>query len=638
MSLKQELQLWSDALAAFDRNDYQAALQLFKSMEPSSKIFFNAGMIFATRGHHDRAVEAFERAIELDPYLSVAYFQAGVSHFLMGRYTDARKEFDEAWLYLRSNEIVDYDQLGLKFQLYSCEVRFNRGLCSIYMGELDEGLEDWTVAIKEKRTQEHDVIDEAFLDNGKGYTVFSVSVGTVFRPSEAKLANLAQRDFLGKATVVAATSASDLHVDFNPRRNNAPPAIESKKDASASSGSTEPVPSLSRSQTATSKLEASIDGVARPLRRRTTLQERQRIAKNQGIDPSAPLPRTGQDRRGPLPAAQDPRPPSPPDSLEELESIVFPTSSSATASQPLQSDASSPNLLDDYYRPDEPDSTAALALATKPVEPLRVPTTSFSDKRTRRHGLTIKVPPAPSSQTPRSKSRPRAASLDNPSPSGQPQATKPRLQVPHERSASLSSPSSSGSLATEDPSIRRAYYHQTTHRPHHAPLGSSSASRVEPNIARQGSTSSKDSSVSSGPKIVLSPVPETGPSGPRSNAADTPAPSPGLAYLAVESPENQLGADVEKAATQERKVRIRLRCRGDVRAMLVASSISLSSISERIKGKMGLSSVIALQFVDTDGCLVSIVDDEDWQSALSASNDFASLRDDAKLEIVVAEG
>jgi len=33
-------------------------------------------------------------------------------------------------------------------------------------GRLEDGLKDWTMAMKEKYTQEHDVIDEAYLDNG----------------------------------------------------------------------------------------------------------------------------------------------------------------------------------------------------------------------------------------------------------------------------------------------------------------------------------------------------------------------------------------------------------------------------------------------------------------------------------------
>lgn len=35
--------------------------------------------------------------MQLDEYLAVAYFQSGVSHFLLGRYEKARRDFDEAY-------------------------------------------------------------------------------------------------------------------------------------------------------------------------------------------------------------------------------------------------------------------------------------------------------------------------------------------------------------------------------------------------------------------------------------------------------------------------------------------------------------------------------------------------------------
>lgn len=143
-------------------------------MEPGSKISFNIGLIYATRGEHQRAIDSFEKAIELDPYLAVAYFQAGVSQFLLGRHEIARRDFDDAWL-VRCERKLDHTcekliglldcstfvqtrlsitnselpshiaflslrltvygdhRIGLKFQLYSCEVLFNRGLCLVYM-------------------------------------------------------------------------------------------------------------------------------------------------------------------------------------------------------------------------------------------------------------------------------------------------------------------------------------------------------------------------------------------------------------------------------------------------------------------------------------------------------------------------
>jgi hypothetical protein len=68
----------------------------------------------------------------------------------------------------------NYEQLGLKFNLFSAEVLFNRGLCLIYMGRLNEGLAEMEEARKVKVTEEHGVIDEAIQDKGQGYTVFSI--------------------------------------------------------------------------------------------------------------------------------------------------------------------------------------------------------------------------------------------------------------------------------------------------------------------------------------------------------------------------------------------------------------------------------------------------------------------------------
>jgi tetratricopeptide (TPR) repeat protein len=99
--------------------------------------------------------------VRLDQYLAVAYFQQGVSNFLMGDFEEALANFNDTLLYLRGNNNIDYEQLGLKFKLYSCEVLFNRGLCYIYLQQRDAGLQDLSFAAKEKVVPDHDVIDEA---------------------------------------------------------------------------------------------------------------------------------------------------------------------------------------------------------------------------------------------------------------------------------------------------------------------------------------------------------------------------------------------------------------------------------------------------------------------------------------------
>lgn len=97
----------------------------------------------------------------------MAYFQQGVSNFLIGDFEEALANFNDTLLYLRGNTYIDYDQLGLKFKLYSCEVLFNRGLCYMYMQQKEEGLQDFSYASKEKVVDDHDVIDEAIRDEAE---------------------------------------------------------------------------------------------------------------------------------------------------------------------------------------------------------------------------------------------------------------------------------------------------------------------------------------------------------------------------------------------------------------------------------------------------------------------------------------
>lgn len=114
-------------------------------------------------------VECYQKAVRLDQYLAVAYFQQGVSNFLVGDFEEALANFNDTLLYLRGNNMIDYAQLGLLFKLYSCEVLFNRGLCYIYLQQKDAGLQDFSFAVKEKVVEDHNVIDEAIRDEAEVY-------------------------------------------------------------------------------------------------------------------------------------------------------------------------------------------------------------------------------------------------------------------------------------------------------------------------------------------------------------------------------------------------------------------------------------------------------------------------------------
>lgn len=91
----------------------------------------------------------------------------GVSNFLLGEFVEAMANFNESLLYLRGNTLIDYEQLGLKFRLYSCEVLFNRGLCYIYNQDIETGMKDLDYAAKEKQVEDHSVIDEAIKEQAE---------------------------------------------------------------------------------------------------------------------------------------------------------------------------------------------------------------------------------------------------------------------------------------------------------------------------------------------------------------------------------------------------------------------------------------------------------------------------------------
>ncbi len=115
----------------------------------------------------------------------MAYFQQGVSNFLVGDFEEALANFNDTLLYLRGNNMIDYAQLGLMFKLYSCEVLFNRGLCYIYLQQKEAGMQDFSFAVKEKVVEDHNVIDEAIKEEAEvRYQTQSVK-STLLMPTRA---------------------------------------------------------------------------------------------------------------------------------------------------------------------------------------------------------------------------------------------------------------------------------------------------------------------------------------------------------------------------------------------------------------------------------------------------------------------
>ncbi|KAG9019356.1 hypothetical protein FRB90_003460 [Tulasnella sp. 427] len=248
-SLKEEIQTWSSALDAYDAQDWDTTLDLFSKIADNSKIFTNIGLIYASLGEHETAIENFNAAIELDNYLAIAYFQAGVSHFLIGQLEAALQDFNDAFQFMRGNEAINYEQLGLKYQLYTCAILFNQGITCMNLGDFDRGIALLREASKNKVIPDHDVVDEAIQENGEGYTVFSIPVGVLYRPNEKKVANMGTKDYMGKAKLISATPVSPEEFVAPVRSNTIQRSNTTKRNIAFDEDLTQA--SLARSRSAT---------------------------------------------------------------------------------------------------------------------------------------------------------------------------------------------------------------------------------------------------------------------------------------------------------------------------------------------------------------------------------------------------
>lgn len=108
------------------------ALEAAKLSPTSAYLWFNAGLIENDRGDQETAVGFFTRAVELDSEYGAAYSCRGATHFFMGAYADAYRDYRTA-----------YD-LGEDEQ----DLHFHWGLCCERMGRPSEALAHYEAAWK----------------------------------------------------------------------------------------------------------------------------------------------------------------------------------------------------------------------------------------------------------------------------------------------------------------------------------------------------------------------------------------------------------------------------------------------------------------------------------------------------------
>ncbi|KAG8881607.1 hypothetical protein FRB97_009360 [Tulasnella sp. 331] len=231
----------------------------------NSKIFTNIGIIHASLGEHEAAVEAFTAAISLDSYLSIAYFLTGISNFLIGRFDTALLDFEVAFKVMRGHKVINYEQLGLKYKLYGAAVLFNQGIIMINLGNQDCGMQLLKDALALDSIDDHDVIADAIENRGHGHTLLCIPARTLYRPNEKKIANMRPRDWMGKALLISPINSPDELTAFAspkrfppPRPDPPPPRVRLSRTRSVMA-----VGSISRPQSAIRiARRATVDGLA----------------------------------------------------------------------------------------------------------------------------------------------------------------------------------------------------------------------------------------------------------------------------------------------------------------------------------------------------------------------------------------
>ncbi|KAI9501519.1 hypothetical protein BX070DRAFT_227986 [Coemansia spiralis] len=214
MALKAELEQWHQAVEFFDQQDYDSALDVFSTIADSAKIHFNIGLILGRKGDHNAAIDAYSKALELDQYLVVAYFQRGVAKMVLQRNDESLEDFNNALKYLRDNPFIDYTQLGLDYKVYTCEVLYNRALCFFCLGQENHAHADLADASKHIKEERHSWVKKAIESKGMDCPLYCVPKGVIYRPSASKLKSTKKIDFLGSAKVIASADGKDNFTGF----------------------------------------------------------------------------------------------------------------------------------------------------------------------------------------------------------------------------------------------------------------------------------------------------------------------------------------------------------------------------------------------------------------------------------------
>ncbi|XP_026198493.1 NADPH oxidase activator 1 isoform X2 [Anabas testudineus] len=227
------LRLWDESVQAVDTKDWQKALaKLEQISEPTSRTLFNTASAHVALGQLDQALKALDRTIAKDEHIAVGFFQRAAVMMQIDRLEDALSDCIWAQKHMRENMVIDYRQLGLRFKLYSWQVLYNAAAVYCRMSQWEQAREVLLSASQERGGCRGGNIEMA-LDSvlkKEFLAPLLVPEGIVFRPRKQDVAELQQKDFLGKAKVISSMIPNDDFGGFEPLRLQKPGFYEPNVD------------------------------------------------------------------------------------------------------------------------------------------------------------------------------------------------------------------------------------------------------------------------------------------------------------------------------------------------------------------------------------------------------------------------
>lgn len=218
-SLKESMTFWSDAVTAHNARNFDVALRKYTEIDDvTARMLYNMACAYVELNDKDNAIKCLSYAVEKDCHLAIAFFQRGTLHLQIKRYTQAISDLEVANVLLRGNTYIDYKQLGLLCRLYSFQVAHNLAAAHAYTGRRAEAVRLLTEALHDADEFQRKLLMTSLerIETSRSDMVLPVRVSTsrVFSPPKSVIENLAKKEIVRKAKVVAGTDVEDRSPSF----------------------------------------------------------------------------------------------------------------------------------------------------------------------------------------------------------------------------------------------------------------------------------------------------------------------------------------------------------------------------------------------------------------------------------------